>query len=140
MVSAQIGDSMLSVPSFIRKYCKRRHVRETCCRGSRLRGEGIKKTVIPGVYFADADLECSEGCFGLDSDTIYDWTLTPNDKSNPGNLRIVGDSRKVGNDRVQVTGTGAFDLSVTVTFKCRDNFHQSLFAECIRTATVRFTL
>lgn len=109
---------------------------EGCCSRSNLRPPGIRRTITRGVYFADADLECSSVCFGYDRDTIYEWSLTPFS----GNPRIVGDSRKVGNDRVEVAGSGEFELNVRVTFRCRyEDERESFFVDCVRTATREFT-
>jgi hypothetical protein len=113
---------------------------EGCCFRSRLRDEGIKRTDIPGVYFADADLVCTgSSCFGHDDEIIYEWTIYP---EYPSNVYIIGPSRKIGNDRVQVGGTGSFFLRVRVTFRCRlYDFELPIFeyADCIREAAVHFT-
>lgn len=111
------------------------HNRGGCCSESHLRDEGIKKTTTPGVYFADADLECEFGCFGSDNDTIYEWTLLPIS----GNVSIVGNPVKIGNDRVQVAGNGTFYLHVRVTFICRENNPPPDNDVCNVTATVKFT-
>ncbi|WP_156411066.1 hypothetical protein [Paenibacillus sp. Soil787] len=89
------------------------------------------------MYFADANLICSGLCSGKDSNIVYDWKLTPTDIRNPGNLRIVGSSHKVGNNTVEVAGTGTFDLNVSVTFKCTAG--PLVTALCRSEATVRFT-
>ncbi|MDQ6597789.1 hypothetical protein E2K98_25230 [Bacillus salipaludis] len=108
---------------------------EGCCRGSNLRPPGIRRTSTRGVYFADADLRCSGVfCEGYDQDTIYEWSLF----SISGNTRIVGDSRKIGNDRVEVAGSGAFELTVTVTFRCRTSDGRDT-VDCVRTAIREFT-
>lgn len=108
----------------------------SCCSGSRLRPPGIKSTGTSGVYFADADLECGVLCSGSDSDTIYEWSLTPVPPISENPPKIVGNSRKVGNDRVEVAGTGTFDLHVRVTFHCNALVETK---SCVREATVRFT-
>lgn len=107
----------------------------SCCSDSHLRAPGIKRRS-QGVYFADANLICSGLCTGKDTDIIYVWRLTPTDTRNPGNLRIVGSSRKVGNNTVEVAGTGTFDLNVSVTFKCTAG--SLVTALCRSDATVRF--
>ena len=136
----KIGNGMLSVPSVICKSHKRRGVRG-CCFKSHLRGEGIKKVGgTSNVYFADANLICTgDLCSGRDRDIVYEWTLTPTDKANPGHLRIVGSSLKVGNDRVEVAGTGTFDLHVKVIFKCTRVSFRVFIDSCVSTRTVRFT-
>ncbi|NRD78973.1 hypothetical protein HPT25_16535 [Bacillus sp. BRMEA1] len=112
---------------------------EGCCSRSRLRDEGIKRTNIPRVYFADADLECGGDCVGHDNEIIYEWSIYPEE---PGsNVYIIGSSRKVGNDRVEVGGTGSFFLRVRVTFRCRlYDFELPVFryVDCIREAAVHF--
>ncbi|MCD9025255.1 hypothetical protein [Cohnella silvisoli] len=85
------------------------------------------------VYRADADLRCSGLCRGFDSDIIYDWTAVPLS----GNLQVVGDTRKIGNNTLVVSGTGTLDLTVTVTFRCR--VFGGGFEDCRRTASMRFT-
>lgn len=124
------------VTGFIVFKRRRRGQPNSCCSDSHLRAPGIKRRS-PGVYFADADLQCSGLCSGRDRDIVYDWKLTPTDKDNPGNLRIVGSSRKVGDGTVQVAGTGTFDLNVLVTFKCTAG--PLVTALCSSQATVRFT-
>lgn len=96
------------------------------------------------MYFADADLICNGSgftCKGNDSDTLYEWKLTPTEQANPGNLRIVGGSTKHGNDRVEIAGTGTFDLAVKVTFSCLQSgkFLIPHTVRCVRNASVRFT-
>ncbi|MDQ6596625.1 hypothetical protein [Bacillus salipaludis] len=99
----------------------------SCCSDSRLRGPGIRRTATRGGYFADADLVCSGLCIGHDRDTVYEWRLFPIS----GNAELVGPTRKVGNDRIEVSGTGEFELDVRVTFICGA-------WECVREATVTF--
>ncbi|MDN3015762.1 hypothetical protein PH210_06020 [Paenibacillus sp. BSR1-1] len=106
-----------------------------CCSGSNLRTPGIKRTSTPGVYFADADLQCSTiFCTGSDSDIIYDWSIIPS----LGNARIVGDRRKVGDNRVEIEGSGTFWLTVQVTFRCQVNVPPFPFASCLVETTVKF--
>ncbi len=140
MISTRIGKATLSVPSSICKGRKRRGA-VGCCFKSHLRGEGIKR--VPetrNIYFADANLICTGAlCSGRDRDIVYEWTLTPTDKANPGNLRIVGNSRRVGNDRVEIAGTGTFDLHVRVVFKCTRVSFRVFIDNCVSTRTVRFT-
>lgn len=108
---------------------------ERCCRGSHLRDEGIKRTSTPGVYFADADLQC-EGifCSGFDQDIRYCWQLLPIS----GNASIVGNPVKEGNNRVEVAGTGTFYLHVQVLFRCRSSL-TPVYEACHREAIVKFT-
>jgi hypothetical protein len=112
---------------------------EGCCSGSRLRDEGIKRrTGRPGVYFADADLECATiFCRGRDAEILYEWSLTPIS----GNPRILPPSRSFGYNEVEVAGTGTFDLHVRVRFSCEvfTPSVQPFFVRCFREATVRFT-
>ncbi|MGZ4159201.1 MAG: hypothetical protein ACXVNF_00150 [Neobacillus sp.] len=88
------------------------------CQRSHLRDEGIKRTSTPGVYFADADLQCTGECTGHDQDIIYELSLF----RWSGDARILGNPVKVGNDRVEVVGTGTFYLNVKVAFRCRGFF------------------
>ncbi|SDO71748.1 hypothetical protein SAMN04487897_12049 [Paenibacillus sp. yr247] len=116
--------------------CKRRRRRGFICSCSDSNIRRITQTLagVSAVYRADADLECRGAlCRGADSDIIYDWTAVPLS----GNLEVVGDTRKIGNNTLVVKGTGTLDLSVTVTFRCR--LFGGGFEDCRRTATMRFT-
>ncbi|OIK10756.1 hypothetical protein BIV60_19995 [Bacillus sp. MUM 116] len=104
---------------------------EGCCYWSDLRDPGIKR-IRDGVYYADANLQCGSGCRGFDTDTIYEWDLI----AITGNPSIAGDRRRVGNDRVEVAGSGRFLLSVRVTFRCRSG---DSFIDCLRQTGEVFT-
>ncbi|WP_336992213.1 hypothetical protein [Bacillus toyonensis] len=91
---------------------------EGCCSDLRLRDEGIKRTRTQGVYFADADLECNGGCFGVDQLISYDWSIEPFAGSN---AIIVGCPSKLDDNTVQVAETGLFALGVNVSFRCFGN-------------------
>lgn len=106
---------------------------EGCCSNSRLRDEGIKRTSTQGIYFADADLECSGGCFGVDQLISYDWSIEPFAGSN---ATIVGCPSKLGDNTVQVAGTGLFALRVNVSFRC---FGNTTVHTCVRSARQTFT-
>ncbi|WP_141770500.1 hypothetical protein [Bacillus sp. MUM 116] len=72
------------------------------------------------------------GCHGIDALIIYEWSLIPIS----GNPSIVGDRTKVGNDRVEVAGSGRFVLSVVVTFRC---VREEEFTDCRKRTAVAFT-
>jgi hypothetical protein len=141
-INVRVGKTRVSVQT-----CAKRKRRQpnSCCSDSHLRPPGIKflrrTTTGSGIYFADADLECSGLCTGKDRDIVYSWTLIPTNPQNPGGLSIVGGGGegkhiiKTGNDQVEIAGTGAFDLKVLVRFDCTFG---DLHFLCDRDASVKF--
>lgn len=103
-----------------------------CCDGSHLRDEGIKRRS-PGVYFADADLQCATiFCSGSDNDIEYEWFF----ELLSGDARALPPLQKRGNNTLTVVGSGRFALRVRVTFVC--SVIGALRARCVREATVIF--
>ncbi|OIK10828.1 hypothetical protein BIV60_20380 [Bacillus sp. MUM 116] len=108
---------------------------EGCCSESRLIGEGIEQTILPGgngVYRALADLVCSGGCFGDERLISYDWGLS----RITGNSKLQACPNKLGDNTVRVTGSGIFFLRVTVTFRC---FGSNAVHTCVKSVEQTFS-
>lgn len=115
---SKVGDSTL-------------HLNEVCCYKSNLRGiKKLRTTENITIYFADTVLVCDE-CSGSDSDIEYTWELKPV----KGNVMIVSPETQIGNNMVEVKGTGIFYLEVKVTFQCQRGVFNFT---CSRNASEKF--
>ncbi|MDN3015764.1 hypothetical protein PH210_06030 [Paenibacillus sp. BSR1-1] len=95
-------------------------------------------------YYASVNLQCKGlgsvvGCVGSDVNIEYRWTL----RAISGNVGLVGPIVKATEPTVVVGGSGTFDLTVEVTFVCRQFIPGPVAVwvpiECKQSLTRRFT-